>query len=211
MAEERLRQILQQSADEADQPGQGWGSIPSDVRRELQDRLKTTVDWRNVLRYFVKASQKAKRRSTIKRINRRYPYIHAGKRSDRVAKVAISIDQSGSVSDQMLAAFFCELEKLAQYAEFTVIPFDTEVAEKFVFIWKKGERKLWERVKCGGTCFNAPTKWVNARDFDGHIVLTDMECSKPVASKCQRMWMTDQAHADRPYFQTTERVIAINP
>ena len=110
----------------------------------------------------------------------------------------------------MLAAFFAELEGLAKLAEFTVVPFDTEVGEDKVFVWKKGERRNRERVMCGGTCFNAPTKWVNTREFDGHIVLTDMCATKPVASKCQRMWMTDAANARNPYFQTTERVIAID-
>ena len=63
---------------------------------------------------------------------------------------------------------------------------------------------------CGGTDFNAPTRWVNENSFDGHIVLTDMEAPKPVPSKCQRIWMTTKQCAERPYFQTNERVIAIN-
>jgi predicted metal-dependent peptidase len=129
----------------------------------------------------------------------------------RQAKIAISIDQSGSVSDKMLAAFFAELGGLAKYAEFTVVPFDTEVGEEHVFVWKKGKAQSWDRVMCGGTCFNAPTKWVNDRGFDGHIVLTDMCAPKPIPSKCQRMWMTDSDNARNPYFTTTERVIAIEP
>ena len=64
---------------------------------------------------------------------------------------------------------------------------------------------------CGGTCFDAPTKFVNENHkFDGHIILTDMEAPKPIPSKVQRMWMTDERSAQRPYFQTSERVIAID-
>jgi hypothetical protein len=33
---------------------------------------------------------------------------------------------------------------------------------------------------------------------------------KPKASKCQRMWMTTKQHAQYPYFQTNERIIAID-
>jgi len=146
----------------------------------------------------------------MKRINRRYPYIHAGRKTNRTASIAISIDQSGSVSDLMLAAFFSELNKLANIAEFTVVPFDTQVAEDKVYVWKKGEKKKTERVLSGGTCFNAPTEYVNARNFDGHIVLTDMYAPKPKPSKCQRMWMTDKNGAARPYFSTSERIVAIN-
>ena len=56
--------------------------------------------------------------------------------------------------------------------------------------WKKGKKHTFERVLCGGTNFDAPTEYVNQRDFDGHIVLTDMEAPKPKPSKCQRMWAT---------------------
>ena len=174
------------------------------------ERLTTKVDWRKVLRYFIKTSQRANKRSTVRRLNKRYPRIHAGSKTNRVARIAISIDQSGSVSDRMLAAFYSELDKLAQLAEFTVVPFDTEVAEDKVYVWKKGSRKAWERVMCGGTCFNAPTRYVNEGNFDGHIVLTDLCAPKPIASSCQRMWMTTQQYASRPYFTTNERVIAID-
>ena len=110
----------------------------------------------------------------------------------------------------MLNAFFSELGKLAELAEFVVIPFDHEVAEDKIFVWKKGERRKWERVLSGGTDFDAPTNYVNKHSFDGHIVLTDLMAPKPKASKCQRMWMTTTAYAQRPYFQTNERVIAID-
>jgi predicted metal-dependent peptidase len=174
------------------------------------ERITAKVDWRKVLRYFVKTSQRADKTSTVRRLNKRFPYIHPGRKVRRTASIAVSIDQSGSVSDSMLAAFFSELNKLSDIAEFTVIPFDTQVAEDKVYIWKKNETRQWTRVMYGGTCFNAPTKYVNARKFDGHIILTDMEAPKPIASKCQRMWMTTTYYANRPYFTTNERVIAID-
>ena len=209
IAKERLKEAVRKAAEEASKAG-NWGTVSGDCRKDITDRLLTTkVDWRNVLRYFIKTSQKANRRSTIKRINRRYPYIHPGRKQTRQAKIAISIDQSGSVGDAMLAAFFAELNKLAELAEFTVIPFDTDVAKDKVFTWKKGESKIWERVLCGGTCFDAPTKFVNEGAYDGHIVLTDMCAPKPIASKCQRMWMTTAYYAKNPYFKTNERVIGI--
>ena len=210
IAKERLKDALKKASEEAAQAN-SWGSVPSAIRKEIMDRLTGTIDWRKVLRYFVKTSQRANKTSTVKRINKRYPYIHPGKKVRRQASIAISIDQSGSVSDAMLACFFAELNKLSDLATFTVIPFDTQVAEDKVYVWKKGERRVYERVACGGTCFNAPTEYVNARGFDGHIVLTDMEASKPKSSKCQRMWMTTKDCARRPYFKTNERVIAIEP
>jgi predicted metal-dependent peptidase len=168
------------------------------------------VNWRNVLRYFIKTSTRANKTRTLKRLNKRFPFIHSGVKVERRAKIAISIDQSGSVSDELLVKFFSELDNLARLAEFTVVPFDTEVNEKLVYTWKKGTHKKAERVKYGGTDFNCCTEYVNSKNFDGHIILTDMCAPKPIASKPQRMWMTDKANAAHQYFTTTERVIVID-
>ena len=210
IAKERLKNNIREAAKDATK--KGWGSVGSDMRQEIMDRLSTSVDWRKTLRYFIKTSTRSSKVSSIKRINRRYPRVHAGRKVKRTARIAVAIDQSGSVSDSMLASFFNELDGLAQLAEFTVVPFDTEVDESLVYVWKKGQRRKWERVKCGGTDFNPPTEYVNKNQFDGMIVLTDMEASKPIACKGQRMWMTTKHYADRPYFKpsSTERIIAID-
>ena len=209
IAKERLKDTVKKAAEEAEK-SRNWGTVSSSMRADIMDRIATKVDWRKVLRYFVKTSQRADKRSTPRRLNKRYPRVHPGKRVRRQAKIAISIDQSGSVDDGMLAAFFSELNKLAEIAEFTVIPFDTDVAENKIYTWKKGQNKKTERVLTGGTCFNAPTKYVNEHDFDGHIILTDLMAPKPIPSKCQRMWMTTKNYAARPYFSTNERIIAID-
>lgn len=210
VATERLKQAVKDAVDEINSTGRGWGTIGADTRKAIQDFIKPKVDWRKVLRYFIKTSQRANKRSTPRRINKRFPYIHSGKRVTRTAKIAISIDQSGSVDDGMLALFFSELSSLSKYAEFTVVPFDTEVSEENVFVWKKGKKRTWERVSCGGTDFDAPTKWVNEREFDGHIILTDMEAPKPRPSKCQRMWATTPQYAENPYFSTNERILIMD-
>ena len=209
MAKERLKEIVKKAGEDCSKTN-SWGSVSASTRREVLKILETKVDWKKVLRFFVKASQKANRSSSIKRINRRYAYIHPGRKSNRVARVAVSIDQSGSVDDTMLAKFFAELGKLAEIAEFVVVPFDTRVDEDKVFTWKKGKKRSVERVLSGGTCFNAPTEYVNNNKFDGHIVLTDMCAPKPRPSKCQRMWMTTAVHASRKYFDTKERVVVID-
>tara|TARA_R110001583_G_scaffold23142_1_gene85943 strand:- start:382 stop:1608 length:1227 start_codon:yes stop_codon:yes gene_type:complete len=209
IAKERMKDAIRKAAEEADKAG-SWGSVSSSMRKTIKERLATKVDWKKMLRYFVRTSQRADKRSTPRRLNKRFPKIHPGKRVRRQAKIAISIDQSGSVDDGMLAAFYSELDNLAQFAEFTVIPFDTEVAKDKVYVWKKGERRVAERVLHGGTCFDAPTKFVNDGKFDGHIVLTDMMAPKPIASKCQRMWMTTAEYARNPYFTTSEVVVSID-
>ena len=208
IAKERLKEIIK-SAGEDCAKNNSWGSVSQETRKKIMKILESKIDWKKVLRYFVKASQKANRSSSIKRINRRYAYIHPGRKANRVARVAVSIDQSGSVDDGMLSKFFAELNKLAEIAEFVVVPFDTRVDEKLIWTWKKGKKVSVDRVMCGGTDFDAPTEYVNGKDFDGHIILTDMCAPKPRPSKCQRMWMTTPEHAARSYFQTNERVVVM--
>ena len=208
IAKERLKEAVKDAAQES--ASKGWGSVSASCRKEIMERVTSTVAWRKVMRYFVKPSQRASTRSPHKRLNRRYAYVHPGRKVNRTANIAVSIDQSGSVSDSMLAAFYAELNKLADIATFTVVPFDTQVSESNVFEWKKGQTHPQKRYMYGGTCFNAPTEYVNKGKFDGHIVLTDMEAPKPKASKCQRMWMTTTRCAKRPYFQTNERIVAID-
>ena len=211
IAEERIKEFVKDAVEEANSSSRGWGSVPADCRKEIIASISTKVDWRKVLRYFVKQSQKANKRSTVRKINKRYPYQHPGKKATRTAKIAVAIDQSGSVSEAMLTAFFAELNTLAKIADFTVIPFDTRVDPEKNWVWKKGQNRKRERTMHGGTCFNAPTKFVNeAGGFDGLIICTDMEAPKPVRCKVQRMWITDEYHGNRPYFNPKpERMVVV--
>ena len=212
VAQERLKQAMKDAVDDINSSGRGWVTVGAETSKAIQDFITPKVDWRKVLRYFIKTSQRSNKRSTVRRINKRFPYIHSGKKVTRQAKIAVAIDQSGSVSDAMLALFFSELTGLSKLAEFTIVPFDTDVDESKVWVWKKGKKQTWERVLCGGTDFNAPTDYVNKRgDFDGLIILTDLEAPKPKACKCQRMWATIPQYAENPYFTTNERVIVMEP
>jgi hypothetical protein len=62
---------------------------------------------------------------------------------------------------------------------------------------------------CGGTDFNAPTKYVNENDFDGVAILTDMQAPKPIPCKVQRIWFTDKTNANSPYFKSDEIVVPV--
>tara|TARA_B100000287_G_scaffold423384_1_gene466570 strand:- start:898 stop:1248 length:351 start_codon:yes stop_codon:yes gene_type:complete len=114
------------------------------------------------------------------------------------------------MSEEQLSAIAAELTKLAEIVDFTVIPFDHEVVEKEVFQWAKGKKIKLKRVAHGGTNFDAPTKYVNERNFDGHILLTDLMASPPQKSKCKRIWINvDNYYRDKKTFGTNnnEKVI----
>lgn len=208
--EEKLKELTKNAVNEVDGENYKWGSVPQSVRKELYSFIAPALSPEKVLRYFIKTSTRSEKISTIRRINTRYPYIHPGFKRKRTASIAISIDQSGSVDDYMLQKFFSFLNEFASHVTFTVIPFDSKVSEKDIYIWKKGEKRKWTRVKNGGTDFNAPTRWVNENSFDGHIIITDMQAEKPIPSKCQRIWITNHFNKNKKWFNTNEKVLALD-
>lgn len=209
IAKERLNKTLSDATSEIIKNNKGWGSISKDCQKQIIANLTSVLNWRKIFRYFIKTSQKSNKVTSIKIINKRYPYIHSGKRRTRTSNIAISIDQSGSVSDQMLSLFFSELNELSKIATFTVIPFDDKVFEDKIYIWEKGKKYCSQRVLSGGTNFDAPTDYVNNKNFDGHIILTDMHAEKPKKSKVIRIWITTESCSLNPVFQTQERIIVI--
>lgn len=212
VAEERLKDDMKKVAEKCSKSS-SWGSVPQKIREKVMERVNSSaVDWRKTLRHFCVTSLRSEKSSTIKRLNKRYPFIHPGRKTKRLAKIAISVDQSGSVSDEQISKFSSELNRLAEIVEFTVIPFDCTVTTDGVFTWSKGKKIDLKRVSYGGTNFDAPTEYVNAGPFDGHIVMTDLMAPRPKRSKCKRIWVNvDSYYRDKRTFGTNddEKVIHI--
>lgn len=219
IASKKLQDAVAKAAKECDfgdgrgGDPKGWGSVSSEMKKTIRDIAKGyfKLDPKKVLASFIKSSVAADKKTSVTKRNRRLPGKKFGRRTQHRANIAISIDQSGSVSDELLSKVFSWLSDFAKFASFTVVPFDHEVFEEKVYVWKKGEKRKKERVLYGGTDFNAPTEFVNKRNFDGHIVITDMQAPKPIRSKCQRMWLTD-AYGDRygHYKPTGERKLILD-
>jgi len=219
IAQEQLRDAVTKAVKEVEEVSEkagrakGWGSVSGQIQKEIKSYSHVTfkLDPKKVLASFIKASISADKKTSVTKRNRRLPKKKFGRRSERRANIAISIDQSGSVSDELLGKVFDWLGEFAKYVSFTVVPFDAEVFEKKIYVWKKGEKRKRERVLYGGTDFNAPTKWVNSGNFDGHLIITDMLAPKPVRSNCQRMWVTDRWGSNSTYFKPTgERVLILD-
>lgn len=110
--------------------GKGAGGI----NRELSDLLEPTVDWREVLREFVKSVCNNKDVSSWRRVNRRFigqniylPTLIG----EKVGRVAIGIDTSGSIGEPELNQFLSEVQAIAKDvnpAAVDLIYWDSEVA-----------------------------------------------------------------------------------
>lgn len=207
---EDVRDMIEKAIEEADSTSDGWGNIPAHMQKKLRKLASRQVNWKAILKTFVGMAKSVHHTTTMKRINRRYPYIHAGVKRRRTARIAIAVDQSGSVHDKEIRLFFAELESLAKWVDFEVIPFDSQVNEDEIFTWKRGQKLEPKRVSCGGTDFDVPTKFVNERTdrYDAMIIFTDGECFKPITCKVKRLYLLPP---DRKLaFETNEMVIEMN-
>ena len=191
--EGRVKAVIEKAVNHADSQANGWGNMPASMQAEIRRSVSNIINWRSVLRQFVGTLVRGERTTSIKRINRRFPYIHPGVKRGYTAKLAVAIDQSGSVDDSQLVAFFAELASLTKRISVDIIPFDTYIDPKDVYEWRKGSNITATRVRGGGTDFNAPTMYVNdpknRGKYDGLLILTDGECCAPAASRVKRGWV----------------------
>lgn len=194
--EGKIKSVIEKAVRHADSQADGWGNIPADLREEIRRSVSMIVNWRNVLRQFVGMLVRGQRTTTIKRINKRYPYIHPGTKRGYVAKLLVAIDESGSVGDDMLEMFFAELEQLTKKVDVTLLHFDCSCDMKDIYEWKKGNRPKLHRVKGGGTNFDAPTTLANDPKnrgrWDGMLIMTDGCAPAPGTSRIKRGWILGQ-------------------
>lgn len=193
LVEAKVKSIVEKAVHHADQHSNGWGNIPADLREDIRRSISKIVNWRAVLRQFVGSITRGHRRTSIKRINKRYPYIHPGVKRGYVAKLLIAIDMSGSVDNGMLEMFFGEISSLTKKVDVDILPFDCDANVKDIYTWKRGTAMPTKRTKMGGTDFNAPTivanDPANRGRWDGILIMTDGECSAPIGSRMKRGWV----------------------
>jgi predicted metal-dependent peptidase len=193
LIEGKVKGIVERAVKRADNTSNGWGNIPSEIVGDIRASVLNIIDWKQVLKNFVGMQNRGGRSNTLKRINKRYPYIHPGSKRTYLPKVLMAVDQSGSVDDQSLESIFGVLRDCSKRTTFTVLPFDHTVDEKNMFEWKRGQTPKFKRVRSGGTSFQAVIDFINKPEnrgkWDGVIFCTDGECYKPTASHLRTAWV----------------------
>lgn len=185
-ADSKQRKIVGEAVRQASQSNK-WGSVPASMQSYLRERYSRQVDWKSLLRQFTGRVRGITRVPSIKRINRRYPYIHPGIKRGYTANLWIFVDMSGSVDDHSLELIFGELNNLARQLDVRLYPFDTQVREEKVMHWRKGTKKRPERVACGGTSFQSVVDFLDEKggECDGALILSDGECYQPTPAPCR--------------------------
>lgn len=159
-----------------------YGNIPGAVIAQIDEilkREKPVVPWAKVLRMFVSSCAESVLDYTNKRISKRYG-TRPGTRKGDVLELAVAIDTSGSVSDEMLAMFWNEIRWIWKNGvKVWVYECDTDLSARSPFLFKG----KWDGKVCGrgGTSIEPPLKDAEGK-YDALIYFTDFY-APPVSRK----------------------------
>ena len=110
------------------------GTGAGDIDRDLLDLLEPKVDWREMLREFVKSTCHAKDASSWRRVNRRFLSTGTYMPSligEKVGHLVVAVDTSGSVGQEELSGFLTEVKGIAEEvkpSQVDLIYWDSRVA-----------------------------------------------------------------------------------
>lgn len=160
------------------------GNVPWEVHELVEGILKshTHVNWRQELRKFSGQAIENGRYRTITKPNKKYGYPFFGKRTKYVGEIAVSVDVSGSVSNEDLTKFVGEMHNISKQTglRLLVVQSDTEVSD--VSRYSRSKLKHFVRSACGGTELQ-PGINAAAKAARFVVVFTDGYASVPQAPK----------------------------
>lgn len=131
-------QEKQQLADDIDQAlrqgGIYAGKVGGNMSRDIAEMLTPKVNWREVLRRFIKTSLKDRDAPSWRKAHKNYLWqdiILPSILGKRIKHLAVGIDTSGSIQGPILTAFLSELNKIIKDVNpdrVDVMYWDTDVA-----------------------------------------------------------------------------------
>lgn len=177
------------------------GKVGGNMPREIGELLKPKVDWREVLRRFVRTSLKDRDSVSWRRAHKNYLWqdiILPSIMGKRVKHLVIAMDTSGSIQGQLLTEFLSEMNGIVRDTgadRVDVVYWDTEVAGHEIH--KGSNKDIVHKTSPkggGGTDPDCVVDFMAEHDLkpDALIMLTDgyMHTNKPkwAAIKAPTLW-----------------------
>ena len=136
---EEEKKVLEREIDQAIRQGvmahqKIAGTGAGDLDRDLLELLEPKVDWREMLREFVKSTCSAKDTSSWRKVNRRFLSTGVYMPSligEKVGHLVLAVDTSGSVGQEELSGFLTEVRGIAEEvkpSQVDLIYWDSRVA-----------------------------------------------------------------------------------
>lgn len=157
------------------------GKLSAGMERLVDEMVKPRVDWREVLRRFI--SERAKVEASFSRPKRRFlaeDLYLPSLSGQKMGKLVVAVDCSGSVDKELLSKFSAELNAIREDthpASIDVVYFDSVVC-KTETISAEEDINLTP-VGGGGTAFSPVIKHVNEMEEEpcAVVFLTDLCCT----------------------------------
>jgi predicted metal-dependent peptidase len=204
MTPEELKKVDEKVQDAIHQGGILAGKFGVKLPRQITDMMKPEIDWREILRDFWSSHMRGQDEYTYARLNRRrlsdnlyLPSMY----SERVGRVVLAIDTSGSIgTDQLnlVAAQVAQLCEVYPPEEIVILWWDTHVRAKQEF--SEGSfaniTSLMKPAGGGGTRAGCVSQYMIEQNMaaDCVIVLTDGHLEGGVDWRIQipTMWIIDK-------------------
>lgn len=121
------------------------------------------ISWQSMLKRYI-GTISAGKRKTRARLNRRQPsrFDLSGSMDDKVLKIVVAIDTSGSVSDKEVAEFFNEIFAIIAHRKHEVTVIECDSAVQRVYRVSSPADVQMKVAGRGGTSFSPVIKYVNS-------------------------------------------------
>jgi len=162
---DEIREATMQAANAA-----GAGNTPANVQRMIKELTEPKMNWRELLRQQIQSTIKSD--YSFSRPNRKGWHTGAilpGMKLDETIDIAVSLDMSGSITDEMSMDFITELKGIMdEYKDYNIKLwcFDTKVYNEQDFDGYSGEDILsYEIMGGGGTDFMCNWAYMKENDI----------------------------------------------
>jgi len=196
--------VVAQAAERVGRGGdRGWGKLPGGLVEAIEAtfaRRRPQLDWRRVVRLFGASSRRTRIKATLRQPSARYGTL-PGIRVQRLSRLAVGLDTSGSISDDDLGRFFAEVHGMWRAgAEVVIFECDAQVQRVYPYRGKLPTSVAGR----GGTAFDPVFERLreDRRRWDGCLYLTDGEGPTPeVKPPCPLLWvLTPGSNPERVRF-----------
>jgi predicted metal-dependent peptidase len=171
-------------------PPHQWGSLPATLLSHLDliaGERRPKLDWKRMVRLFCASSGRTCIKHTVKRVSKRYG-TRPGIKVQRLQRLLVAVDTSGSIDQEMLDIFFTEIDAAWRSgASVHVVECDAAVGRDYRYTGKPPR----EVSGGGGTDFEPVFRWMQKqRPFDGCLYLTDGFGGLPkTPPRCRLLWV----------------------
>jgi len=168
---EVIKEIVRNAVARISKDERIWGKMPGDLAAIILAAQQSQISWERHLKHYLGQMVSSTMIRTLKRPDRRFGYPYAGKKRGYTDRKLCCIDASGSVGDDELAQFLCEVNHLAELQPVDLLIFDDGIQLGPVpFNRKHSEFGYKGR---GGTNFAPVFELASERHYQSVIMLTD--------------------------------------